>query len=72
MSVNQNPVAVNIDSTVGNPQPSAPGESVLPLTPTIVPETKPFNWHVVVLLVIASVIVIFVIGLYKFAGSAEQ
>ena len=72
VSVNQNPVALNIDSEVGTPQSVISGESVLSLTPTIAPETKHFNWKAVLWLVLAGAIVVFVIGLYKFAGSAEQ
>ena len=72
ISVNQNPIVLNIDSAVGNPQPAAPGESALPLAPTVFPEQKSVNWRMIGLFAVVAALAVFIIGLYKFAGASEQ
>ena len=62
--IDQNPVELNIDSAVGNPQPEVSGESVLPLAPTNIPEAKSINWRMVGLLTLTAVILAFIIGLF--------
>lgn len=52
VNIDQKAIVLNIDSAVGNPLTVASGESVLSLAPTIFPEPEPFNWWVVVLLVL--------------------
>ncbi len=65
VNIDQKAIVLNIDSTIGNPQPVASGDSVLPLAPTIFPEPEPFNWWVVVLILllvgigITTIIVVF-------------
>ena len=72
VNVNQNAIALNIDSAVGSSQPVVSGESALPLAPTIFPEPKPVKWMVVVWLVLLAGIVTFIIAIYKFARPFEQ
>jgi hypothetical protein len=65
VNIDQKAIVLNIDSTIGNPQPVVSGDSVLPLAPTIFPEPEPFNWWVVVLILllvgigITTIIVVF-------------
>jgi hypothetical protein len=72
VTINQNAIALNIDSAVGNPQPEAAGASVLPLAPTNFPESKPIKWQMVGLLLLAAVLIAFIIGIYKFSRPFEQ
>ncbi len=65
VSVDNKAVVLNIDSTVGVPQPAVSGESVLPLAPTIFPEPEPVNGWIVALIAllvgiaITTVVVVF-------------
>ena len=58
VNIDQNAIALNIDSAVGNPQPVVSGDPVLRLAPTIFPEPGPIKWWVVVLLVLLAGIAI--------------
>lgn len=69
--INQNAITLNIDSTVGNPQPAVSGDTALPLAPTIFPEPKPINWMIVVWLALIAGIVVFIIVVYKFTRPFE-
>ncbi len=71
VNINQNPIVLNIDSTVGTPQPEATGESVLPLAPTAPHGPKHFNWIVALSLALGGVLIIFIIGLFKFMSPSE-
>lgn len=77
ISIDQNAVALTIDRAEGNPQPQAPGTSdtnasVLPLAPTVFPESKPIPWQMVGWLALAGVIVTCIIGLYRLVGSTVR
>lgn len=72
VNVTQNSIAVNIDSTMGIPQPTASGNSALSLAPNSFPKTQPLDWKVIAWASMAGVLVLFVAGLYKLMGSTAR
>ncbi len=71
VTIDQNAVVLNIDNAVGNAQPEATGESVLPLRPAGIPERKPFDWIVYVSLALAGVLIVSIVGLFKFMSPSS-
>jgi hypothetical protein len=71
ITINQSPIVLNIDSAEGSPQPELSGESVLPLVPTNSPESKPVNWTVVGWLSLAGVLILLIMGLFKFMNPSQ-
>lgn len=71
VNINHDEVTLNVDNAQGSPQPTSPGESVLPLAPTVFSETKPINWQMILWLGLAGVLVASILGLYKVAGSRQ-
>ena len=66
VNIDQKAIVLNIDNSVGKPQPMVSGESVLPLAPTIFPERKSVNsWVVVLLLLFVGLAITTVIVVYK-------
>jgi hypothetical protein len=72
VNINQNAIALNIDSAVGSSQPVVSSESALPLAPTIFPEPKPVKWMSIVWLVLLVGIVTFIVVVYKFTRPFES
>lgn len=73
VTINQTPVALNIDSAIGSSQPIAAGANVLPLAPTVFPESKPvINWWVVLLLAFLAAIIALIVAVYKFSRPFES
>lgn len=72
VAINQNPVALNIDSAEGSPQPELSGESVLPLAPKNISKSKPVDWRTIGMLSLAAILVAFVIGLFAVLKPSEQ
>ena len=72
VAINQNPVALNIDSAEGSPQPELSGESVLPLAPKNISKSKPVDWRMIGMLSLAAILVAFVIGLFAVLKPSEQ
>lgn len=72
ININQSPLALNIDSAEGNPQPDVPGGSVLPLAPAAVSEEHPFNWRTIGWLALTAVLAVFIIGLFALLKPSEQ
>ena len=72
IQIDRNALMLNIDSTVGNPQPTSSAAAVLPLVPVVAPEAKSVNMRLIALWVLAGMLLLIVIGMYKFAGSAER
>jgi len=64
VNINQNAIALNIDSEVGSPQPEVSEASALPLVPTNSPESKPVNWRMIGLLALVVILITFIIGLF--------
>jgi len=72
IQVNQTPLMLNIDSTQGSPQPEVAGPSVLPLTPANAPASFSINWRMVGLLVLATILIAFIIGLFVVLKPSAQ
>ena len=62
--VDQTPLMLNIESTEGSPQPEVADPSVLPLTPANAPVSFSLNWRMIGLLVLATILIAFIIGLF--------
>jgi len=71
VTINQNAIALNIDSAVGNPQADVSGAPALPLAPTNFPESKPINWMIFVWLALIAGLITFIIVIYKFTRPFE-
>jgi hypothetical protein len=66
VQLDQNVIALNIDSAVGSPTLQKSGESVLPLAPTVLPEPEPSDWNGGIWLALAGIPITLIIGLFKF------
>jgi len=72
VTINQNTVALNIDSAVGVPQPEISGESVLPLAPTIFPKSGSVNfWKLALMVLLAAVPIVFIVMVYRYTRPFE-
>jgi len=73
VNINQNTIALNIDSTVGVPQSEVSGESAIPLAPTVPPKSGATNWWKRVLMVfLAAIPLTIIIVAYKFTKPFER
>ena len=72
IQIDQTPLVLNIDSTEGSPQLEAAGPSVLPLTPENAPASFSVNWRMIGLLVLATILIAFTIGLFVVLKPSAQ
>jgi hypothetical protein len=70
--VDQTPLMLNIDNTQGNPQPEVAGPSALPLTPANAPASFSINWRMIGLLVLATILIAFTVGLFVVLKPSTQ
>lgn len=72
IAINQNPLALSIDSAVGNPQPEVSGAPVLPLAPVNSPASRSINWRMIGLMGAAGLLLAFIIGLFALLRPSAQ
>ena len=71
VTIDQNVVALDIDSAVGSAQPEATGDSVLSLRPTDRSAPKPVNWILLGSLVLVGVLLASILGLVRFMSPSR-